>query len=335
LLILCSSRNKPIPDPPIQVAIVTGFLGAGKTTLIARLLRDPGMSGTAVIVNEFGEVGLDHELLASSTESVVALPNGCLCCMVRTDLVQALLELDAQRSMPGRNFGRVLVETSGLADPAPILHALMTDPALAGRFAIAAVTTVVDTGVGAATLARHPEARRQVAFADRLLLAKRDLYAPDAALLGALAALNATAPVGDAREGAAALFAAHSHEVRASAAVHGGDVRAITVLRDRPVPGVALTLFLEALAEHCGARLLRLKGLVDLAETPGRPAVVHGVQHIFAPVDWLEAWPSADRRSRIVLIGEGIPAYFPARLLEAILADVPDLPVLNCPSSQV
>ena len=211
----------------------------------------------------------------------------------------------------------------------------MTDPALAGRFAIAAVTTVVDTGVGAATLARHPEARRQVAFADRLLLAKRDLYAPDAALLGALAALNATAPVGDAREGAAALFAAHSHEVRASAAVHGGDVRAITVLRDRPVPGVALTLFLEALAEHCGARLLRLKGLVDLAETPGRPAVVHGVQHIFAPVDWLEAWPSADRRSRIVLIGEGIPAYFPARLLEAILADVPDLPVLNCPSSQV
>ena len=96
-----------------------------------------------------------------------------------------------------------------------------------------------------------------------------------------------------------------------------------------------MTLFLEALAEHCGARLLRLKGLVDLAETPGRPAVVHGVQHIFAPVDWLEAWPSADRRSRIVLIGEGIPAYFPARLLEAILADVPDLPVLNCPSSQV
>ena len=315
-----------IADPPTQVAIVTGFLGAGKTTLIARLLREPNMAGTAVIVNEFGEVGLDHELLASSTESVVALPNGCLCCMVRTDLVQALLELDAQRSVPGRSFDRVLVETSGLADPAPILHALMTDPALAGRFAIAAVTTVVDTGLGAATLARHPEARRQVAFADRLLLAKRDLYAPDEALLAALTGLNATAPVGDAREGAAALFAAHRHDAPVPVvAAHTGDVRAITVLRDRPVPAVALTLFLQALAEHCGARLLRLKGLVDLAETPGRPAVVHGVQHVFAPVDWLETWPSADRRSRIVLIGEGIPTYFPARLLEAIVAELPEL----------
>ena len=174
----------------IPVAIVTGFLGSGKTTLISRILRDPAFARTAVIVNEFGEIGLDHELIASSDETLLALTTGCLCCAVRSDLVATLLDLQRRREAGEVAYDRVLIETSGLADPAPILHALMTDRDIAQHHAIDGIVTVVDALHGEATLDRHAEARRQVALADTLLLSKTDLAAPTDALRARLAALN-------------------------------------------------------------------------------------------------------------------------------------------------
>jgi G3E family GTPase len=307
------------------VSVVTGFLGSGKTTLIGRLLVDPRYAKTAVIVNEFGEIGLDHDLIAGGDETLLQLTTGCLCCAVRSDLVATLLDLRRRREAGEIEFARVLIETSGLADPAPILHALMTDAAVGEAFAIGAVVTLVDALLGERTLGRHPEARRQVALADRVVLTKIDLAPVPPSLQAAIAALNATALVDEGGFEPAALFVAGLRMPRADAvAQHTGGVETTVVLRAAPVPAAALTLWLQALAEHCGERLLRMKGLVEVAEAPGRPAVIHGVQHVFAPVDWLERWPSADQRSRIVVIGQGIPRHFPARLLDAIVAEVQD-----------
>lgn len=304
------------------VSIVTGFLGSGKTTLISRLLRDRRFANTAVIVNEFGEISLDHELIATADEMLVQLSTGCLCCAVRGDLVATLLDLHRRRGAREINFARVLIETSGLADPAPILHALMTDPAVGEAFEIGAVVTLVDTLLGEHTLERHAEARRQVAFADRLLLSKTDVAPATGSLLAAVRGLNPGAPIGDAPPDADALFASGFRMPPDAIAQHTGGIESMLVLRIAPVPAAALTLWLQSLVEHCGARMLRLKGLVDVAEMPERPAVIHGVQHVIAPLEWLECWPSTDRRSRIILIGERIPRHFPARLLDAIIDEV-------------
>jgi G3E family GTPase len=330
----------------IPVSIVTGFLGSGKTTLIARVLRDPRFARTAVIVNEFGEIGLDHELMVASSESFVQLASGCLCCPVRGDLATTLLDLAKLRfsgAMP--QFEQVLIETSGLADPAPILHALMTDADITDRFSIHTVLTLVDAVHGEAALERHPEARRQAALADRLLLTKTDLAGDCPGLRAQLAALNFSAPLLEAvggaidpdllfRDGSAAeriaRFAALPDARPPSpfapssftGARHTQGIETFSLLRERPVPALALTLLLQALAEHCGARLLRVKGLVDVAEMPESPALIHGVGHVFAPPVWLERWPSADRTTRIVFIAEGVPRHFPSRLLDAIEAEV-------------
>ena len=279
-----------------------------------------------MIVNEFGEMALDHDLIASSSESLLQLTTGCLCCAVRTDLVRTLLELEARRAAGEIAFARVLIETSGLADPAPILAALMSDSALGGRFAVAAVATLVDAELGEATLDRHPEARRQVAMADRILLTKTDRAAPSAALRARLAALNPAVPATTGPVGAEWLLApaARLPQEVPPVALHTAGIVAATIRRTRPVPALALTLLIQALAEHCGPRLLRLKGLVDLAESPGRPAVIHGVQHVFSAPDYLPAWPGDDRTTRIVLIGEALPPHFAARLLDAIIAEVED-----------
>jgi G3E family GTPase len=304
------------------VSIVTGFLGSGKTSLISRLLRDPQFANTAVIVNEFGEISLHHELIATADEMLVQLSTGCLCCAVRSDLVATLLDLHRRRGAGEINFARVLIETSGLADPAPILHALMTDPAVGEVFEIGAVLTLVDSLLGEQTLKRHVEARRQVAFADRLLLTKTDIAPATESLLDAVRGLNPAAPIGEPSRDADALFAPGPRAPPDAIAQHTGSIESILVLRTAPVPAAAPTLWLQSLVEHCGTRLLRLKGLVNVAEMPGRPAVIHGVQHVIAPLEWLECWPSNDRRSRIVLIGERVPRYFPARLLDAIVDEV-------------
>lgn len=325
----------------IPVSVVTGFLGSGKTTLIARLLRDARFARTAVIVNEFGEIGLDHELMVTSSESFVQLASGCLCCPVRGDLASTLLDLAAQRdagAMPP--FDRVLIETSGLADPAPILHALMADGSVAVQFLIDTVLTLVDAAQGEAALDRHPEARRQAALADRLLLTKTDLAGDAAGLQARLMGLNPSAPLLRAVRGAidpAQLFQpgdpgeriarlAALPDARPASpfdrARHTPGIETFTLLRERPVPALALTLLLQSLTEHCGAGLLRVKGLVNVVEMPESPALIHGVGHVFAAPEWLERWPSADRRTRITFITENVPRHFPARLLDAIEVEV-------------
>ncbi|MEJ0019638.1 MAG: GTP-binding protein [Acetobacteraceae bacterium] len=318
----------------IPVAIVTGFLGSGKTTLIGRILRDPAFARTAVIVNEFGEIGLDHELIADSDETLLALTTGCLCCAIRSDLVATLLDLQRRRDVGEIGYDRVLIETSGLADPAPILHALMTDGDIVRTHAIDGVVTIVDAQHGEAALDRHPEARRQVALADMLLLSKTDLGPPPAALQERIASLNPTAALHRTQDVApATLFTGSGIATRIAAAPpiaaspfaraqHSDGVESFVLQRERPLPGLALALLLEALAAHCGARLLRMKGIVALEEMPGRPAVIHGVQHIVSPPEFLERWPSADRTTRIVFIAQGVPRHFPARLLAAIEQEV-------------
>lgn len=319
----------------IQVSIITGFLGSGKTTLIGRVLNDPAYGRTAVIVNEFGEVGLDHTLIAKSDEALVTLTTGCLCCAVRGDVTETLLDLQARREAGTAEYDRVLIETSGLADPAPVLQALMTDPAVTATHRMDTLLTLVDAVHGAETLVRHPEARRQAALADALVLSKLDVMAPSAALLAELAALNPGVPP-QAFMGPGSVFAGSDPEARSGRllalvdpaarspfqARHSSGLVSFVMERTKPVPALALTLFLEALAEHCGRRLLRVKGLVDVAEMPDGPALIHGVQHVFSPPEFLPRWPDVERRTRLVFIVQDVPRHFPARLLDAIEAEV-------------
>ena len=321
----------------IPVSIVTGFLGSGKTTLIRRILRDQAFARTAVIVNEFGEIGLDHDLIASGNETFLALTTGCLCCAVRSDLIETLLDL---RERAAGLFDRVLIETSGLANPAPILHALMTDKAVGATHVIDTMVTVVDPLHGEVTLDRYPEAQRQVALADRLVFSKTDLAEPDESLRSRLADLNPAAPRSNAAEtDPASLFVGTDPMARASRlgmlpdrpvaspfsrARHSGGIETESFRRAQPLPALALTLWLQALTEHCGDRLIRMKGLISIEELPGRPAVVHGVQHVFSPPEFLERWPTEDTDTRLVFIFRDMPRHFPARLLDAIEEEVRD-----------
>jgi G3E family GTPase len=330
----------------IPVSILTGFLGSGKTTMLGHLLRAPEFSRTAVIINEFGEIGLDHELVEASDDSLIELATGCLCCKSRADLAQTLQDLLQRRdagSCP--RFDRIVIETSGLADPAPILQTLMTDRDIAGRLVLGGVVTTVDAMTGADTLGREGISQKQVAVADRIVLTKIDLAgAAEPALLRRLAQLNAGAPVLHADHGRVepeglfdvGLFDAGLHDPRTKSldvnswladdvhgpAHHDAEIRAYAIVRAEAIPAVVLTLFLEALAEHCGADLLRLKGIVHIAESPERPAVIHGVQHVFHAPAWLERWPSDERRSRIVFITRRIPRRWVEVLLDAIAGEV-------------
>ena len=333
----------------IPVTIITGFLGSGKTTLLGRLLRDPALYRTAVIINEFGAIGLDHELIETSEESFVRLSNGCVCCNVRGDLVLTLCDLAARRvagTVPP--FERVVIETTGLADPAPILHALMTDDAVNEVYVLDGVIATVDAVTGLATLSRHQESLRQAAIADRIVLTKTDV--PEAkvgALTERLAQLNPGAPLLQAVHGKiapSALFdcgayhvasklpevnqwlaheavaAAHSHAPHR----HDDEIVSFCIVRDEPVHAVTLALFLSALAENCGADLLRMKGIVWVVERPDAPAVIHGVQHVYHAPMWLARWPTPDRRTRMVFIGTRIRESWVRSLLDLLDAEVAD-----------
>jgi len=327
----------------IPVWVLTGFLGSGKTTLLGRCLKHPAFARTAVIINEFGEIGLDHDLIETSEESFVTLRTGCLCCRVRDDLLLTLEDL-LRRRVEGvlAPFERIIIETSGLADPGPILMALMTDQDIAGRIALAGVVTTVDAVHALATLDRHGEAIRQIAVADRLVVTKTDLVAaPGEQLTARLAALNPAAAVIAAAFGAVdaeQLFAGSGGKEAADlerwlastpaasqpAQPHQA-IASVALVRETPMRAVALTLLLECLAEHCGSDLLRLKGLIQIAECPDRPAVVHGVGHVIEPPAWLERWPSADRRSRLVLIGRKLQAAWVEALATALEAEVAEV----------
>jgi G3E family GTPase len=332
----------------IPVSILTGFLGSGKTTMLRHLLGQPEFARTAVIINEFGEIGLDHELLEASEDSLIELQTGCLCCKIRTDLAQTLSDLLRRRDEDRcALFDRIVVETSGLADPAPILQTLMTDATIASRLVLGGVVTTVDAVNGAATLEHEGISQKQVAVADRIVLTKLDLAGPaKSVLLRRLEELNAGAPVLAADHGridSRLVFSSglydpqtKSTDVKAwlaeeshghANARHDADIKAYAIVRQEPIQAVALTLFLEALAEHCGDDILRLKGIVNILESPNRPAVIHGVQHVFHAPAWLDRWPSDDRSTRIVFITRRVPQRWVEVLLEAIGEEVADVPV--------
>jgi G3E family GTPase len=325
----------------LPVTVITGFLGSGKTTLIRRLLGHPGMNRAAVIVNEFGEVGIDHELIAASSESVTLLSSGCLCCVVRTDLQETLRTLFAQRRAGEViDFDRVLVETSGLADPAPVIQTLATDTLLAAHYRLDGVVTLVDAVNGPGQLDREAEAVKQAALADRLLVTKTDL-APPAPLRERLHALNPRAEVAEVVQGEvdpAFLTGIGLANARADAAQIGrwlgagsgegaylGAVaprhdRAITTFTlwfERPFDWPTFSAAMELLTSLRGPDLLRVKGLLNVAGEAG-PVVVQGVQHVFHPPVTLAAWPSDDRRSRLVFITRGIGEQAVAALFAAV-----------------
>jgi G3E family GTPase len=315
----------------IPITLLTGYLGSGKTTLLARLMPRPELRHTLVLVNEFGEIGLDHELLEAGSEAVMLLGQGCLCCAAASELAEQLDRLYTRRmrkEVPA--FERVVIETTGLADPAPILQTLVAEPALATLYRLDAVATTVDGQLGMLELDRHFESVKQVALADRIVLTKADLAQPAEleALEARVRALNPTAPIVHSRCGdldPGFLFdrgyAATAHRperadewlglryraLPAAAASAGGArshdcrIRSFAWSTEVPVSGAALWAGLETLIERYGEQLLRVKGIVNV-QGQNEPRVVHIVQHVLYPVLKLSAWPSADRRTRLVLI---------------------------------
>jgi len=317
-------------QPRMPLTVLTGFLGSGKTTIVREVLRRPGFPHTAVIMNEFGAIGIDHDLIASSSEQLIALSTGCLCCAMQGDLAQTV-----QRLMAVRGFDRILLETSGLADPTPILQTAIIDPYLAETVDIARVVVTVDALHGPAVLQAHDAARRQIALADQVFVTKSDLDGDAAAAaIRAVRALRPDVALSMSVHGDVApplLFTPRDHrtawpvtrrDLDRPRHVHEAAITTASLCVEAPIHAVTLTLFLQALAENCGPDLLRVKGIVSIRESPETPAVVHGVQHVFHPVAWLDRWPSEDRATRLVLIGRRLDVDWLDVILRTIEEEV-------------
>jgi G3E family GTPase len=323
----------------IPVSIVTGFLGAGKTTLVNRLLKRPEMNRVAVIVNELGEIGIDNDLVQVSSEQMMLLNNGCLCCVLRGDLQETLRDLFIKR----RNgeiidYDRVVIETTGLADPAPVMQTLLTDSMLRDQYRLDCVVTLVDAVNAPGQLTQFSEPVKQVALADRLVVTKTDLTQeqPLADLTERLREINPRAPLRNAKNGEIELAflvdvglrrthadleeverwlgddEGHEHGHR-----HDETVQSFVLRFERPMSWEAFTQSMDVLTALRGPDLLRVKGLVNVEGKTG-PMVVQGVQHLFHPPLELAAWPGTDHSTRLVFITRGIPRQVVADLFAAI-----------------
>ena len=319
------------------VTVLTGFLGAGKTTLLNAILRAPGMENTAVLVNEFGEIGLDHLMVEKLTDDMALLPSGCLCCAVGGDLVRALRDL-----LPRIEAGqvrRVMVETTGLADPAPVVQSLLGDLQVALRFQLDGIVTVVDAVHAMGQLDQHEEARRQLAMADRIVLSKTDLADDTSALRARLGAINPGARLLTAVKGAVdpallldcGLFdlAGKPAEIAAwiNEAAFAGDtprhdpsIHSFCLTYSEPLHWQGIGTCLEMLIGTRGESLLRVKGILNLVGQD-RPVAIHGIQHLFHEPTLLPAWPEGDpRTSRLVFITKDLSRETVAHGLEAFEA---------------
>jgi len=292
--------------PKTPVTLVTGFLGSGKTTLISRLLAHPDMGETAVIVNELGEVGIDHHLLRRVDERTVLLNSGCVCCTLRGDLADELRDLDSRRTrgeIP--DFRRVVVETTGLADPAPIVYTLAAEPVVRHHFELDGIVATVDALNGLV----EPESVKQAAVADVVVVTKADVADPDDAV-ERVRALNPGADVVEASFGEiepARLFGRPRRDPRdfpADGHVHEGGIASFCLFLDEPVDWTAFGIWLTMLLQARGSDLLRVKGLLNVGGEG--PLLLNGVQHVVHPPEHLPAWPDGDRRSRLVFIGRGL-----------------------------
>ncbi len=322
----------------IPVSVITGFLGAGKTTLLNFLLKDEFLANAAVIINEFGDIGLDHLLVEKADEGVIEMSSGCLCCTIRGDLIDTMQDLLARRDRGDlKTFDRIVIETTGLADPAPILHTLMSEPLLLARCRLESVVTVVDAFNGWKTLDTHPEAVKQIAVADRVVLTKVDLLEGREgedmlfAIIGRMRRLNPAARLLTTHRNeatAARLFNAglydpekkspdvkawlqaeaynkrhhHHHDVSR----HDDHIRSFSMAEDNAISAAGLEMFLDLLRSLHGPNMLRMKGIVKVADDPQRPVILHGVQHVFHPPVRLAAWPDGEQRTRLVFIVKDI-----------------------------
>jgi G3E family GTPase len=332
------------------VNLLTGFLGSGKTTLLRRLLLDPRLARTAVLINEFGEIGLDHHLLERIDETMVLLQSGCLCCTIRGELAQAMRDLLHRRErglVPA--FDRLVVESTGLADPFPILSTIKADPVLRHHFRPGVVITTVDAVNGLAQIETHVESTRQAAIADRLVLTKTDLAdeVRVARLLAALRRLNPDAPLSRAADAdfeAGALLEQHndvgglahagfrnnfrSDDPDVPGASHGTRIRSFALVFDEPLDWTAFGIWLTMLLNRHGDKVLRVKGILNLAGEDA-PVAIHGVQHLVHTPVHMTGWPGADRRSRLVFIVDSLdPALIKRSLAAFNRLAMPATPIL-------
>ncbi len=328
----------------IPVSVITGFLGSGKTTLLSTLLKQKVMKNTAVIINEFGEVGLDHSFIETTDESIVELQNGCICCTIQEDLKSTLLDLIKKLELNRiPYFNRVVIETTGLADPVPIIHTLMTSHNLNKVYSIDGIITLVDAINAEDTYNNHEEAVKQTALADKIILSKTDLTKkliinsiknrikkinPKAKIIESnknkiplteLLNLNDYDPLNkswDAKKWLAiekydeteqSLFHddhhehEHNHEHNHNINRHGDNIESFSLVTNQRISKTTFNFFIELLSSQMGSKLLRIKGILNIKGEHG-PAIIHGVQHIFHPVEWLNKWPDEDHSTRLVFI---------------------------------